>query len=90
MDGALFFASSAQRTKQRLQEASEVLLNLDQSADDALQQSYNKDFLKTITRTVYQNEDESEEEVEEVRPAFKILLNPFSFKNSIKASDFDL
>lgn len=49
------------------------MLNLDQNADDALQQSYNKDVLKTITRTVFQNEDEREEEVEEVRPAFKIL-----------------
>lgn len=60
------FCFRVQRIKQRLQEASEITLNLDHNADDALLQTYNKTFLKTITVTVYQNkEGQSEEEVEE-------------------------
>lgn len=60
------FLFSIQRIKQRLQEASEITLNLDHNSDNALLQTYNKDFLKTITVTVYQNkEGQSEEEVEE-------------------------
>lgn len=64
------------RIKQRLQEASEITLNLDHNTDDALLQTYNKDFLKTITVTVYQNkEGQSEEEVEEVEEEVRLAVN---------------